>query len=492
MEAAWNTITALFTWQMMLYALTGTVLGMLWGAMPALSTTMAMALLVGMTAKMSIHGAIVFLMALMTSSTFGGAITAVLINIPGTPASIPTAMEGYPLTQKGEGGLALGMSIVGSFMGNWIGIIALMIFLPMIMAIAMKFGAWELFLLAFWGIMISGTLVGDEKPLKGWISGWLGLLIAMVGVEPIHGLHRFTFDQAVLIDGVAVIPIIIGLFGMTEIFKALSTPTKIDTVAKPIGRIIPSFSLLRKHLGTMFRASFIGIVIGALPAAGPNIASFLAYIVEKQKARGAERELFGKGSYAGLIASEVSNNACIGGSMLPTITLGIPGSAGMAILLGALNLHAIRVGPAMEIHHPGLIYFFYGALILTNLFMYVIALLAIKPSVKLFTMKKEILMPVILPLCAIGAFGINQSPFELYLMLGTGLIGWAFYEMKYPLAPMIMGVILGPMADENLRKAIIIFQGQEATLLTILSRPVGTIMLIVIALTFYKAFFAKR
>jgi len=164
----------------------------------------------------------------------------------------------------------------------------------------------------------------------------------------------------------------------------------------------------------------------------------------------------------------------------------------MAILLGALNLHAIRVGPAMEIHHPGLIYFFYGALIVTNIFMYVVALVAIKPSVKLFTMRKEILMPVILPLCAIGAFGINQSPFELYLMLGTGLIGWAFYLMKYPLAPMIMGVILGPMADENLRKAILIFQGQDATILTVLSRPVGTIMLVVIAYTFYKAFFAKH
>ncbi len=485
MEAAWGAVTGLFTWHMMLLALTGTVLGMVWGAMPALSTTMAMALLVGLTIKMSTYGAIVFLMSVMVSSVYGGSITAVLINIPGTPASIPTAIEGYPLTLKGEGGLALGTAIVASFIGNWAGLIAVMIFVPMIMAIALKFGAWELFLLAFWGIAICGTLVGGEKPLKGWISGWLGLLIAMVGVEPIHGVHRFTFDQAVLIDGVEQIPIIIGLFGMTEIFKALSSP-KMDLAAKPIGRIIPSFSMLRKNLGTTFRASFIGLVIGALPAAGPNIASFLAYIVEKQKAKGKDREEFGKGSYKGLIASEVANNACIGGDLLPTITLGIPGSAGMAIILGALNLHAIRVGPALEVHHPGLIYYFYAALIISNLFMYAVALLIIKPGVKLFTMKKEILMPVILPLCAIGAFGINQSVFELYVMLGTGLLGWALYAMRYPLAPMILGVILGPMADENLRKAIIIFQGQEATLLDVLSRPVGTVMLIVLALTFYK------
>ena len=491
MEAAWGAIAELFTVKMLLLALTGTVLGMVWGAMPALSTTMAMALLVGLTVQMSTYGAIVFLMSIMVSSVFGGSITAVLINIPGTPASICTAIEGYPLTQKGEGGLALGTAIVASFMGNWAGIIAVMIFVPLVMAIAMKFGAWELFLLAFWGITICGTLVGGEKPIKGWISGWLGLLIAMVGVEPIHGVHRFTFDQAVLIDGIGEISIIIGLFGLAEVLKALSCP-QIDLSTKPVGRIIPSFSMLWQNIGVTLRASFIGLIIGALPAAGPNIASFLAYIVEKQKAKGEELAKFGKGSYKGLIASEVANNACIGGDLLPTLTLGIPGSAGMAIVLGALNLHAIRVGPALETHHPGLIYYFYAALILSNLLMYAVALVIIKPGVKLFTMKKEILMPIIMPLCAIGAFGINQSPFEMYVMLATGLLGWALYTMKYPLAPMILGVILGPMADENLRKAFVIFQGQEATLLTVLSRPVGTIMLIVIGLTFYKAFFAKR
>jgi putative tricarboxylic transport membrane protein len=491
MDAFWIAVKDLFTLNMLIVALSGTVLGMVWGAMPALSTTMAMALLVGLTIKMSTYEAIMFLMAIMTSSVFGGSITAVLINIPGTPASIATAIEGYPLTKKGEGGLALGTAIVASFFGNWLGIVAVIIFIPLIMAIAMKFGAWELFLLAFWGIVICGTLVGSEKPIKGWISGWIGLLIAMVGIDPINGVHRFTFDLPVLVDGVGEIPLIIGLFGLTEIFKALASPP-LTMEAKPIGRIIPPFSMLKKHWWVTLRSGLIGLIIGALPAAGPNIASFLAYIVAKQRAKGEEKEKFGKGAYSGLIASEVANNACIGGDLLPTITLGIPGSAGMAIVLGALNLHAIRVGPAMEMHHPGLIYFFYTSLIVANLLMYAVALVIIKPGVKLFTMKKEILMPIILPLCAIGAFGINQSTFELYVMLGTGLLGWALYEMRYPLAPMILGVILGPMADENLRKAIMIFQGQEATLLTVLSRPIGTLMLVVIALTFYKGLFGKK
>jgi putative tricarboxylic transport membrane protein len=485
MEAIGVAVKELFTLNMFVIAIAGTVLGMVWGAMPALSTTMAMALLVGLTINMSTFEAIMFLMAIMTSSVYGGSITAVLINIPGTPASIATALEGYPLTQKGEGGLALGTAIVASFLGNWIGIVAIIISVPLVMEIVLKFGSWELFLLAFWGIVICGTLVGNEKPIKGWVSGWIGLLIAMVGIDPVRGVQRFTFDIPDLMDGVSDIAIIIGLFGLAEILKALSTPSTIMEI-KPIGRIIPTFSLLRKNVGCIVRSGLMGILIGALPAAGPNIASFLAYITAKQHAKGEEKEKFGKGSYTGLIASEVANNACIGGDLLPTITLGIPGSAGMAIVLGSLNLHAVRVGPALEMHHPGLIYFFYISLIVANFLMYGVALLIIKPGVKLFTMKKEILMPLILPLCAIGAFGVNRSPFDLYVMLGTGFFGFALYKMGYPLAPLILGVILGPMADENLRKAIMIFQGQGASLLDILSRPVGTVMLVVLALTFYK------
>src|SRR4030067_3334241 len=227
----------------------------------------------------------------------------------------------------------------------------------------------------------------------------------------------------------------------------------------------------RNNGGVTLRAGFIGLTIGALPAAGPNIASFLSYIVAKQRAKGEEREKFGKGSYAGLLAAEIADNACIGGDLLPTITLGIPGSAAMAIILGSLNLHGVRVGPALETHHPGLIYFFYISLIVANFLMYGVALVIIKPGVKLFTMKKEILMPLIAPLCAIGDFGINQSPFDLYVMLAVGLGGLMLYKMRYPLAPLILGVILGPMADENLRKAIMIFQGQNAGLLDILSKP---------------------
>lgn len=484
METVWTALRELCTLNVLLLAVGGSVLGMIWGAMPGVSTVMAMALLIGLTAKLTTYEAIMILLTIMVSSVYGGSITAVLINIPGKATAIPTAMEGYPLTLKGEGGLALGTTIVGSFIGNWIGIIAVIACVPLIMAIALKFGSWEIFLLAFWGIAICGTLVGNEKPIKGWMSGWIGLLIATIGVEPIYGVSRFTFDIPSLIDGVGDVPIIIGLFGLAEVMKSLST-SSVAVEIKQVNRIIPRFSMIKEHFGTIIRSGFIGLIIGALPAAGPNIASFLSYITAKQRATGEEREKFGKGSYAGLMAAEVADNACIGGDLLPTLTLGIPGSAAMAIILGSLNLHGIRVGPAMETHHPGLIYFFYVALILANFLMYVVALGIIKPVVKLLTIKKEILMPLIAPLCAIGAFGINQSPFDLYVMLLSGLAGFALYKMRYPVAPLILGVILGPMADENLRKALLIFQGQEATLLDVLSRPIGTILLIIIVLTFF-------
>jgi putative tricarboxylic transport membrane protein len=262
--------------------------------------------------------------------------------------------------------------------------------------------------------------------------------------------------------------------------------------AGPIGRILPKFSMVRKYFGCILRSGFLGLVIGALPAAGANIASFLSYIAAKQRAKGEEREQFGKGSYNGLIAAEVADNACIGGDVLPTLTLGIPGSTGMAIVLGALNFHAIRVGPAMETHHPGLLYFFYISLILVNVFTYIIALGMIKPAVRILTLKKEILMPLIVPLCAIGSFGINESTFELYTMLAFGVLGVVLSKLNYPAAPMILGVILGPMIDENLRKAIVIFQGQEASIIDILSRPVGTLMLVIVAITFYKGIFPRR
>ncbi len=490
MEAFFNAAGSLFTPYLMFMMLAGTMLGMLWGAMPGLTTTMAMALFVGLTYNMSVEAAIVFLMATTTSSVFGGSITAVLINIPGTPASIPTAFEGYPLAKRGEGGLALGSAIVASFYGNWLGILALIIMVPVIITLALRFGSWELFLLAFWGIVISGTMTDKEKPIKGWISGWVGLLIAMIGTEPIHGFERFTFDEPLLMNGFDYIAVIVGLFGLAEVLRVLAMRVP-DRLPEHVGRIIPPFNMIKRYFVNIVRSAVIGITIGAVPGAGANISSFLAYDIARRRSKGEERKKYGNGSYEGLIASEVANNATIGGMLAPTMTLGIPGSVAAAIFMGALNLHAIRVGPAIEMEHPGLLYFLYSSLIVANLFMYAVALVMIKPSLKVFSLRKELLMPLVVPLCVIGAYARNVVMFDIYVMLAFGLLGFAFYKMKYPLAPLILGIILGPLADESLRKAILIFQGQKATLLDILSRPIGTILIIILILTFYDGIFRR-
>ena len=490
MEAILQAGEALFTPHLILLMLAGTVLGMLWGAMPGLTTTMAMALFVGLTYNMSTEGMIVFLMATTTSSVFGGSITAVLINIPGTPASIPTAFEGYPLAKRGEGGLALGSAIVASFYGNLLGVVALIIMVPVIISLALRFGSWEIFLLSFWGIVISGTMTDKEKPIKGWISGWVGLLIAMVGMEPIHGFERFTFDEPLLMNGFDYIAVIVGLFGLAEVLRVMAMRVP-DRLPEAVGRIIPPFNMIKKYAVNIFRSAVIGITIGAVPGAGANISSFLAYDIARRRSKPEERKKYGNGSYEGLIASEVANNATIGGMLAPTMTLGIPGSVAAAIFMGALNLHAIRVGPAIEMENPGLLYFLYTSLIFANLFMYAFALVLIKPSLKVFSLRKELLMPLVVPLCVIGAYAREVVMFDVYMMLAFGLLGFAFYKMKYPLAPLILGIILGPMADENLRKAIMIFQGQKATLLDILSRPIGTILIVILILTFYDGIFRR-
>jgi len=463
----------------------GVALGVIWGALPGLSTTMAMALLVGLTYKMSMPLAVGFLLGTFTGSVFGGAITAVLINIPGTPDNVPTQLAGFPLAKQGKGGLALGTAIIASFLGGWFGILLLITMVPVIIALALKFGSWEIFWLAMWGIMISGRITGGERPLKGWISGWLGLLISTVGLEGIHGYARFSFGSVELAAGLSFIPIMIGLFGLTEIIKTLMEPTPYTLPAR-VGKIIPPFSLIKKYWKDAIRSGAIGTILGVIPGAGAGSSTFISYKV----AEDLSGEDFSKGSLHGVLAAEVADNANIGGQLIPTLTLGIPGSTPSAAFMAALSLHGIIVGPMIQQEHPGFMSFIYGTLIMANIFMYVLALLLIKPSVKLFSLPKELLMPFIVVLCVLGSYCVNISQFDLSLMFISGLVGFFMYKMGFPFAPAILGIILGPLADHNLRKAMLIFQNKS--IWDILSRPAGTILMIVVLLTLLEGIIRKK
>jgi putative tricarboxylic transport membrane protein len=470
---------------LLLVTLAGVCLGIFWGAMPGLSTTMAMMLLVGLSVGMKQEVALAFMLGVYTASTFGGAISAVLINIPGTPDSVCTMIEGYPLAKQGKGGQALGLSVTASFLGNWVGILLLMGTMPLILAIALQFRSWEMFLLAVIGISICGSMTSGSLPLKGWITGWIGMLLAFVGYDAIHGVPRFTFDIPALYDGISYVAILIGLFGLTEILKVL--PQREHTpIPENVGRAIPSFDLLMKSMPAALRSGLIGTIVGAIPGAGANIAGFLAYDIGRRRAKPEERAKWGKGSFEAIVCAQCADNANIGGAMLPTLTLGIPGSAPAAAMMAALQLKNVVLGPTINVDQPGLIQLIYALLIVANMLMFGAALALIKPCVKLFSLPHSLLMTLILPICIIGAYSVRTNMFDVWVMVAGGFIGYAFHMFKFPAAPVVLGIILAPLADENLRRALLLFHDNGLGFFA--QQYVGHVLVIAIAVVFIEGF----
>jgi putative tricarboxylic transport membrane protein len=455
----------------------GVVLGIFWGALPGLSTTMAMMLLIGLSAGLPLDVALAFMLGVYNGSSFGGAVSAVLINIPGTPDSIPTMMEGYPLAKQGKGGEALGLAITASFVGNWVGIVLLVLCLPVILAIALNFKSWEMFLLAIIGISICGTMSSGTIPLKGWITGWLGMLAAFVGYDAIHGVVRFTYGVPALYDGISYVAILIGMFGLTEVMKTL--PQREGTgIPEKVGRTTPALGILLRYMPAALRSGLIGMITGALPGAGANIAAFLSYDVGRRRARPEERAKWGKGSFEGIVCAEVANNANMGGGMLPTLTLGIPGNAPAAALLAALQLKNVILGPTIEVDQPGLVAFIYALLIIANMMTWLAALALIKPCVKLFQLPHELLLTLVIPVCIIGAYAVRGEMSDVWVMLIATFAGYAFVVFHLPAAPVVLGVILAPLADENLRRALLLFDNNGLGFFA--RQYVGHILLLVI------------
>lgn len=466
-----------FLLEPILLSFVGALLGIIWGALPGLSMTMGMALLAPFSYSMGIQGACAFMMGVYTGASFGGTVSAVLINIPGTPDSVPVQLAGYPLTRQGRGGEAMATAILAAFVGNWFGILVLVLIAPVLIAFALSFGAWEQFLLAVWGVLVAGSISGEgDSAIKGWISGWIGLAIAMVGLEPIHAYPRMTFDYTTLRGGIAFIPALIGLFGIAEVMRMASSPSA-TTSKTTIGRARPRLDLLIKYIRPALRSSALGTFIGIVPGGGAPMANFLAYELG-QRASGKD---FSKGSMEGVICCQTSDNAVIGGSLLPAMSLGIPSSAAIAVFMAALAYHGVIVGPAVEQSQPGFLNFLYGTLIVANFAMYILAFVMLKPSMHMLATPTSLLMPVVAVLCVVGAFALQLSNFDIYVAIAFGLIGYVLYQWRFPLAPMVFAMILGGLADENLRKAFIIFRAEPWH--AVLLRPISVVILIVIALT---------
>ena len=449
------------------------LLGLVVGAIPGLTGTMALALLINITYTMPTSSAVAFMLGVYVGAVSGGLFSAIMLNIPGTPNAAATALDGFPLAKQGKGGKAIFGGVFASFWGTLLSCILMMLATPILYKIALKFGKWETFLLAVFGITICGNLSVDSTPLKGWIGGFLGFFFAMVGVDAIYNGPRFIVTPK-LTAGVTLIPALIGMFGIAEVLCVLQdrTPYKVN---KEMGSILPDKGELKSLMKPVLRSSLIGCGIGAIPGAGEDIAAWMSYSVGKTRSK--MRQLFGKGSFEGLSCSETANNACIPGAMIPMLTLAIPGSTQAAMFLAALNLHGVQPGPMLTIKTPSFMYTVGITLAVGALVMLILALLLTKPMVSILKINRKILMPIIVAMTVVGAFASRSSLFDIKLMLVFGVIGFVLRKVGIPLAPVTLGLILGGTADTSFRQALTLGQG---SIMPLLSRPLGDILIVVV------------
>ncbi len=452
-------------------------LGIIFGALPGLTATLGVALLTTLTYGMPVETALLALLAMYVGAIYGGSYPAILINIPGTAAAAATAMDGYPLAQRGEGGKALGLTTTASFIGTCIGVLFLVAVAPLIAELALQFTSFEFCLLAVFGIVISGTLTSKDLVYKGWIAGLLGLALACIGRDRLQFYPRYTFDIPALDGGIEVVPVLIGAFGIPQILRVLASGERLGRPG-PVGRVLPQVGTVVRNLKHIVRSSFIGVGIGSVPGVGEDIAGWVSYATAKNTSK--HPETFGTGEPAGIVSSETANNACIGGALIPLLTLGIPGSPPAAMLLGALMLHGVNPGPMITFERPGFIVSVVAIMFLASAAMWVNGILLARQVVKILRVPPPLFLPVVGVLCALGSYSLGLNIFNLYLMVLVGLAAYVLGQMEYPISPLVIGVILGPMADENLRRALMVSNGSLEPFVT---RPVAAILLTVIVLT---------
>ncbi|MDQ7745775.1 tripartite tricarboxylate transporter permease [Hydrogenophaga pseudoflava] len=467
--------------QMLLLTALGTFAGIYIGAIPGLSVTMAVSILISFTFKWDVNHALALISGIYLGGVYGGSRSAILLNIPGAPSAIATGMDGYPLAKRGEAGQAIGLTTVVSVYGGFVGILALAVAAPLVSDLALMFGPRDYMLLAIWGLLLVGSLSG-ESLAKGIFSGALGALIACVGLDPMTGENRLTFGSMQLSAGIAYVAAMIGFFGVSEVIAQIHE-LKLTAVKQNVSKIIPSWGLVRKHLGLATRTSSIGVVVGALPGAGGDIAALMAYDHAKRTVKNPSRP-FGEGAYEGLVAPESANNAAVGGAYVPMLTLGIPGDAVTAVIIGALYIHGLKPGPMLMIETPHLFWFIVGSLVLANLFLLVFGLTGIKIFAKIVETPKPVLLPLILVLSAVGAYAINNNPVDVYWMLGFGLLGYFLKMYGFQVGPVILGMILGPIMDRSYRQAMLSAGEDVGVFVTeFFTTPLSAILLACVVLT---------
>ncbi len=442
-------------WEMMLLIWVGVFAGIWVGAIPGLSVTMAASLLISFTFSWDVNSALALICGVFVGGVYGGSITAILLNIPGAPAAIATGIEGYPLAQRGEAGKAIGLCTTVSVFASFVGIIVLAIAAPVIANFSLKFAPRDFFLLAVMGILLIGSIGGGD-PIKGITAGVIGILISMVGMDPSTGEMRYTFGNIYLMAGISFVTAMIGLFGVSEALTQFRN-AGLKSPKQNLDRIIPSWATFVKYLPLSIRSSLLGVFIGALPGTGGDVAALLAYDQAKRSVRNPSRP-FGTGAYEGIVAPETANKGAIGGAFIPMLTLGIPGDAVTAIIIGALYIHGLKPGPMLMIETPHLFWMIVSCLSIASIALLVLGLISVKPFAKIIEIPKEIIMPVVIILSVIGTYAIQNSVVDIFYMIGFGITGYFMRLYGYATGPMVLGLILGPMLDANYRRTM---QGAE-------------------------------
>ena len=442
----------------LLFAFIGVTLGTFIGVIPGIGPLSTIAILLPMTFHTDPTSGIIMLAGIYYGAQYGGSTASILLNLPGTPTAVVTCLDGYPMAKNGKAGVALFLTTIASFVGSFIGIVVLIVFAMPLAALALKFGAPEYFALVVLGLM-AAALIGSGSQLSAVAMVVIGLLIGIVGTDINTGTQRFTFGFSELFDGVNLVAVAMGLFGVSEIIANAGRMRSGEVRASDITlrSMIPTREEFKVSILPMLRGSCIGVGFGVLPGTGSGIASFISYAIEKRIARNPER--FGKGAIEGIASPEAANNAAAQAGFIPTLGLGIPGDVVMAVILGALMIHGIVPGPGLVLEHPDLFWGVIASFLVGNVMLLILNLPLIGIWVRILTIPYQYLYPAILAFICIGVYSINNSVFDVGLVVLFGFVGYGMLLLGLAPAPLLMGFILGPMLEENFRRTMILFRG---------------------------------
>ncbi len=470
----------------------GTVLGIILGAMPGIGSTVAVAIVLPFTLTMGQAPAILLLLAVYAGSVYGGSISAILINTPGTPQSAATCLDGYPMAQRGEAGIALGWATVASVVGGLVSAIVLIFAAPQLAAFALQFGPIETFALILLG-MTCIVSVSTGSVVKGLMAGMIGIFLSTVGGDPILGEMRFTFGNWQLFAGFNLLAVVIGVFALSEVFIRASAPiSRVSDLVAFNGIVLPSWQMWKGRLRNLTKSVAIGNVIGVLPGTGAATAAFISYAEGRRSS--PNRDGFGKGEPDGIVSSEAANNAVTGGALVPTMALGIPGDAITAVMLATLTLHGITPGPKLVEDNPTLIASIFAGFFIINLLLLPLGMMLSRVAAPILRVREAFMMTAIVILCAVGIYFVRGNPFDLLIMGGAGFVGFLLRRQGVPMAPLVIGMVLGPTLELTLRQGLILTDGNFLAFFT--DHPIAMVLaiaaLLALSLPLWRGLLTRR